>query len=392
MFKHLIKLIWNRRKKNSLFLAEIVVSFMVIFILSSFLIFYYQNYRKALGFNYENVWVLRYSNPPELKEIDSLVRYYDQVRNVLKSAPQVKSYSFSGGNFPYSNSISNSNLDYKDKSFTGVNVYSIEGDYPKVMETELVAGRWFTAEDSLNKHKPILITKTLSQEMFGADNPIGKITGKAEKEAEIIGVINDIKSDGDYLPSGNSMFSQLKPGDVKWAGRILIRVSPDADAAFESKLYKLLSNTMKGSSIELSHLYDIRASRNRQTTTPMLIFAIIASFLVFNVSLGLFGVLWYNINQRKGEIGLRRAIGASAFAVNRQLVTEALILTTFSLLIGVFFAIQFPLLKVFDLESSVYFIAIFISCIFIYLLVFICALYPGKQAAAIMPAMALHEE
>lgn len=392
MFKHLTKLIWNRRKKNSLFLAEIVVSFMVIFILSSFLTFYYQNYRKALGFNHENIWVLRYSNPPELKEIDSLVRYYDQVRNVLRSAPQVKSYTFSGSNYPYSNSMSTSNLDYKDKSINNVNVYNIESDYPKVMETELVAGRWFTPEDSLNKRKPMLITKTLSEEMFGSDNPIGKITGKAEREAEIIGVINDIKSDGDYLPSGNSMFRQLKPGDVKWAGQIIMRVSPDVDVAFESKLYNLLSNTMKGSSIELSHLSDIRTSKNRQTTTPMLIFIVISSFLVFNVSLGLFGVLWYNINQRKGEIGLRRAIGATAFNVNKQLITETLILTTFSLLIGVFFAIQFPLLKVFNLESSVYFIAIFISCIFIYLLVFLCALYPGKQAAAIMPAMALHEE
>jgi putative ABC transport system permease protein len=108
--------------------------------------------------------------------------------------------------------------------------------------------------------------------------------------------------------------------------------------------------------------------------------------------MGLFGVLWYNINKRRGEIGLRRAVGATGRSVSSQLVAEAMILATFSLIIGSFFAIQFPLLNVFNLPASVYLIALFLSVTFIYLLVLVCSLYPGKQAAAIYPAVALHEE
>jgi putative ABC transport system permease protein len=58
----------------------------------------------------------------------------------------------------------------------------------------------------------------------------------------------------------------------------------------------------------------------------------------------------------------------------------------------VFFAFQFPLLNVFDLEAGTYIIAIFLATLFIYLLVLACSLYPGRQAAAIYPAVALHEE
>jgi putative ABC transport system permease protein len=47
---------------------------------------------------------------------------------------------------------------------------------------------------------------------------------------------------------------------------------------------------------------------------------------------------------------------------------------------------------VFDLQASVYIVAMIFAIIFIYLLVFVCSLYPGKQAAAIYPAVALHEE
>jgi len=62
------------------------------------------------------------------------------------------------------------------------------------------------------------------------------------------------------------------------------------------------------------------------------------------------------------------------------------------LIIGTFFAVQFPLLNVFDLPAGVYLTAISLSVLFIYLLVLICSLYPAKQAAAIYPAVALHEE
>jgi putative ABC transport system permease protein len=118
----------------------------------------------------------------------------------------------------------------------------------------------------------------------------------------------------------------------------------------------------------------------------------VAGFLIANVALGLFGVLWYNINKRRGEIGLRRAVGATGTAISMQLVAEALVLSSLSLILGSFFAIQFPLLNVFDLPSGVYLSAIALSVIFLYLLVIICALYPGKQAAGIYPAVALHEE
>lgn len=125
---------------------------------------------------------------------------------------------------------------------------------------------------------------------------------------------------------------------------------------------------------------------------PMIIGLIVAGFLIINVSLGLFGVLWYNINKRRGEIGLRRAVGATGNAVSKQLVSEALVLATFSLIIGLFFAIQFPILNVFNLQSGVYVQAIVLAVLFIYILVLLCAFYPGRQAAAIYPAVALHEE
>jgi putative ABC transport system permease protein len=114
--------------------------------------------------------------------------------------------------------------------------------------------------------------------------------------------------------------------------------------------------------------------------------------LIINVGLGLFGILWYNINKRRSEIGLRRAIGATGSGISTQMIGEALAMATIALFIGLFFTVQFPLLNVFDLPSGIYITAIALSAGFIYLLVILCALYPGSQAAKIYPAVALHED
>jgi putative ABC transport system permease protein len=205
-------------------------------------------------------------------------------------------------------------------------------------------------------------------------------------------VVTSVKAKGDYATIASGMYQRADTGSYHWLGKMLVKVTPDADATFEGKLYKTLANYMKNSDVEIEHLVNKRTSINYFTLVPMIVLLIVACFLIINVALGLFGVLWYNINKRRGEIGLRRAVGATGKSVSAQLVNESMILATFSLIIGSFFAIQFPLLNVFNLPASVYIIALFLSIIFIYLLVLVCSLYPGKQAAAIYPAVALHEE
>ena len=79
------------------------------------------------------------------------------------------------------------------------------------------------------------------------------------------------------------------------------------------------------SSIEIEHLDKKLAARNKIFLVPAIIAIVVACFLIINVALGLFGVLWYNINKRRSEIGLRRAVGASGNSVSKQLVGEALV-------------------------------------------------------------------
>jgi len=234
----------------------------------------------------------------------------------------------------------------------------------------------------------------LKAEAFGSKAAVGKhlLNHDKTQRLKVVGVVQDVKWNGDYLPSGHGMYTPLDTTDIKWNSFILIKVNEAADANFESKLYKFLGSSFKNARVEITYMKDLRDSKNAITLIPMIIFMIVAGFLIINVALGLFGVLWYNINRRRSEIGLRGAIGASSTSVSGQLGSESLILATLSIIVGCFFALQFPLLHVFDVAANVYLYAILLTVLFIYLLVIACSVYPGKQAAAIHPATALHEE
>lgn len=392
MIKHLFKLIWNKKKQNFLLMTEILVSFMVIFAVFTLVVNYYQNFRQPMGLEYNRVWVINYQSDVKIKNKDSLDVYYKTMLGNIKAMPQVQEVSFTSSNVPFSANTHMNNAEYKKIHVERVNYYVAGDTYDKVLGLKLTEGRWFGKQDDAATIKPNVINQSLRKKLFGTGKAIGEKIGGEGSRRLVVGVVQDVKAKGDYQEAGLANYERIDTSSNGGRGRILVKINDKADAAFESRLYKLMASNSNNSAIEIEHLSDKRKSMNNVTLIPMMILLIVACFLIINVALGLFGVLWYNINKRKGEIGLRRAIGASGSSVSSQLVTESMILATLSLIIGTFFAVQFPLLNVFGLAASTYLIAILLSVIFIYLLVLVCSLYPGRQAAAILPAVALHEE
>jgi putative ABC transport system permease protein len=169
-------------------------------------------------------------------------------------------------------------------------------------------------------------------------------------------------------------------------------VHPGTDANFEAQLVKDLGAMTHGWATEVSYMENQRSNAQNITLVPVIIFLVVSGFLLINVALGLFGILNVSIAKRRSEIGLRRALGATGQGISRQFVAEMWVLTTFGLVIGLLFALQFPLLNVFDLDPAVYLTAILIATLAIYAIVTACAYYPSRQAATIQPATALHEE
>lgn len=393
MLKHLLKLIWNKKKQNFLLMVEMLISFLIMFAVFTLAVYNYQNLRRPMGMEYKDVWALSfYGIDDKGANQDSLNAFYGALKQSISNAPEVAAVSYISNNSPFSMSTSNSNVSYK-KITVMADQYATDDDYARVLKPVILSGRWYSKQDDAAKYPPVVINNTLKEQLFPAEDPLGKLLPLGDdRQLRIVGVVQDMKDKGDYQPRNGGLFTRTLNGNYGGRNRMLVKIKPGADPGFESRLYKQVAGMLPDATVEIEHLTDKRILKNNMTLVPLLIVLVIAGFLVINVSLGLFGVLWYNISKRKAEIGLRRAIGASGNAITRQVVNETLVLTTLSLLLGLFFAVQFPLLNIFNLPGSVYVPAIVLATLFIYLLVVVCAFYPGRQAANIYPAVALHED
>ena len=147
-------------------------------------------------------------------------------------------------------------------------------------------------------------------------------------------------------------------------------------------------------SYSITPLPDLRASELRAGFTPLVILAVIASFMLVMVAFGLFGALWQNTTQRIPEIGLRRALGARALDIYGQIIGEQLLLSSVAIGVALVLLVQLPLTGMLGpaLNWGVFFGAAGLSMAVIYLLSLVCALYPGWRASRLSPTEALHHE
>ncbi|HMC84346.1 MAG TPA: ABC transporter permease, partial [Chitinophagaceae bacterium] len=208
MIKHLFKMIWNKKKQNALLISEMLISFLVLFAVFTLLVYDFQNYKKPLGFDYQNVWLVTYNNAVKTNNSDSLTLFYEILRQTVKSLPQVKEISFVNENVPFSNNTSQNGFTFKKKHIDHLNWHMTEDGYKDVLNLTIREGRWFGKQDITLKNEPVIINQSLKEQLFGNEDALGKLIGNDDdkNKMKIIGVIQDMKDKGDYTNAGIAIY------------------------------------------------------------------------------------------------------------------------------------------------------------------------------------------
>jgi putative ABC transport system permease protein len=412
MIKQMFKLVWHRKKRNFLLMSEIFFSFMVLFAVGAMVISSTAKYLKPLGFSYENVWVVDLgwygvSNERSDFELRQTLR---QLELEMRSHEEIEHVAFGSGSLPYGRAQWRTNLNHEGQEVV-VDYSLVSDDYAKVFDIPVVEGRWFGREDDGSARTPIVLDGTVKKRLFGDGPAVGHVFTKKKNEYVVVGVVGNFRYRGEFADHPGGFFERYVASDPEaMAGQnengllpkpltselprvAVLAVREGTGVGSEEQLFKRLSSIARGWVLRIETLEDLHASYIGEKLLELVTMGTVAGFLVFNVALGLFGVLWYSISRRRGEIGLRRALGANSGHVSGQILGETLALATFGIIAGIFVAAQVPVL---GLEESVggpmYVLAMVASAVMIYLIVSVCALYPSRLAARIQPAEALHDE
>jgi len=396
MLRHLFTLMWNRKRANGLLVLEIVLAFVVLFAVGSVGAYLLGNYQAPLGFEYDHVWHIQ-CDPGAQPEREQFATWQQILRQV-RATPGVLSVARSSGNTPYSTNMNTTSVVLnkgKDQRELPPQVdYSTVGpELRELMHLTLTEGRWFDRRDEASTRRPAVITEALRQALFRPGEPvIGRVLDEPEN-AQIVGVISAYRQSGELQEPRPGILLYVGPQDTASArNTLLVRVQPGAGAQLEKKISDEIRAINPTWSSTIAPLAEERRTQLKQGLAIPVLEGVVCVFLLVNVALGLFGVLWLNINQRRAELGVRRALGATAAAISWQVLGEILVLTTFGLVLGLLVAAQFPLLGVFNVKVEVYLTAMVLAAAGLYMLATVCALYPSQLAAGIQPAVALREE
>ena len=423
MTRHLIKLIWNRKRQNLLLAVEILCSFLVLFFVVFFGLNFAVNASQPLGFGIDRVWNVDIGRPREItgsrsgdldaeqREAETRARERDTVRRLLAAARELPQVELAAGSFvgPYANSTWQSGIDFVDGRHFEYRYNAATDDFLRVLSMPLLAGRGFSREDDGAAVEPVLLNASLAREMFGdVHAAVGRTLPEkpdANRKASdppatrkrVVGVFDDFRQHGEYSQPWPVLFERLTTEGDKGSlpDRLLIRVRPGTNASFEPLLVRRLQREAPDWSFGVTTVDHLREKKLSDYTMPLTVLGVVAGFLLLMVALGLSGVVWQSVTQRLREFGLRRATGAAGAAVRRQVLAEMAVMTTFALLAGTLLLVQLPLLPLpreLEIVPAVFAGAVALAAAAIYCLTLACGWYPSRLATHIPPAEALRYE
>ena len=427
MIRHLLKLVWHRKRANALITAEIFLSFLIVFAVVTIALTLFSRWHAPLGYQWQNVWTMSVetavdhhregrrmtpeTSPEEKTHAQQSAENVDRLLREIRSFPEVEAAG-ADAMPPYMGRTWTTRLEYQGRK---VDVYADRAtdDFARVMQLKIVKGRWFSAEDDGQNYQPIVIDADTARALFGDDEAIGKKVPAKEfnedptlpADFRVVAVIAPYRKYGEFTQRNlNMVFFRVpayahllsvhgKASSGIEANYIVIRVRPGTPASFEAQLNDHLRPSASGITYRIRRMDAMRQTMLRTAVAPVIALSIVALFLILMVALGLTGVLWQTVTRRTREIGLRRAVGASGSGVRSQVLGEVAVLVTLAVILAAVVIAQLPILGAFRLTTPTEVAWGFAAALAaIYAITLLCGAYPSWLASSIDPAEALRYE
>jgi predicted permease len=287
-----------------------------------------------------------------------------------------------------------------DGSFEGsprgqANQRVVEGRFFEALRIPLLRGRLFDERDAAETPAVVVVSQELVRRFVpeGVD-PLGQRLSIGDTEREIVGVVADTAIDplGEVAPIVYHPHRQMA-ADRNWP-LIQVVASPrglEVLPALQAELRGLDPDLVFHRPRELAPLYAESISRERLLSGLLLAFAALAFALA---GLGLFGVLSHSVGQRRRELGVRIALGATASAVSGLVVRQAAGVGAMGTLAGLVAALWANRwLDAFVFETHTQDPAMLVAAALGLLVLTLLASYlPARRASRVDPAEALRAE
>jgi putative ABC transport system permease protein len=342
----------------------------------------------------------------QIKEPDTAegkVALQERNAQILRSVPGVASVAWINQT-PMSTSGWNMGLSLDTKqpeSTTNTALYFGPDSLVKTLQLKLIEGRDFTPDDveyiDPDKTQDLgrigIVTQVMAKKLFPTGSAVGKTvyigTGADALPFQIVGVVEKLQSPWAQNGERGELSTILAARRVESYSQFAIRAEPgqrdrvmkEAEAAISKVPGQMVINNETMDS-DRHDLY-----RNDHAIAWML--ATVTVLLLLVTSSGIVGMATLWVNQRRKQIGVRRALGARKVDILRYFITENFLITTGGVVAGLVLAVALNQLLVSQLELPKLPIVYLAVGSVVLWAVGIAAVYaPAWRASSISPAIA----
>ncbi len=326
------------RVRDGLVVAEIALACVLMVVGGLLLRSLHHVLDAELGFQPESVASWQLSTTRTFDSVAEEAAFFTQIAENVQTIPGVQSVGLTDavplGRRNRTWHLAAPGLTYDGQRALAALPLMIGSRYFETMQIPLIAGRGFTAADTLERSDVVILNETAARAVFHGEDPLGRKVMAGVRENEVIGIVADVRHQSLEAGSGVQMYMPITQVDSYPSLHLVVRSALPLDvlAGDVATAIRRVDPAMPTDDVRtLTSLIEHSVSPRRFTIQILATFAGAALLLA---ALGVYSVLSYVVTERMSEIGIRMALGESSSGVLRRLVGRTALLAAAGLAIG----------------------------------------------------------
>ena len=394
----------RNRLRSALVVSEIAMT-LVLLVCAGLLIRTVMRLRSVdTGFNPQNILAMNIGLPAiKYPKPENRVAFFKQTTERIASLPGVKAAGITSV-LPLSDNFDGRGLiveDYPraDGDEISVDLYVVTPGYLQAMNIDTLNGRGLGDEDTADSAKAALINKTMAEQLWPNQNPIGKRIAfpsdstSSQPWRTVVGVVSDVLQYGldqkapmqFYVP--HSQFATS-------LNTIVVKTESNPAAMTNAVRREILAIDKDQAVFNVTTLEQLLGDSILSRRFFMMLLMVFAALALTLAAIGIYGVMSYVASQRTHEIGIRMALGAQGKDVLKLIIGNGMSLALIGVALGL--AGAFALTRVMagllfgvTTTDALTYISVSLGLIAIALL---ACYIPARRATKIEPLVALRYE
>ena len=298
-------------------------------------------------------------------------------------------------------------IKYQDRSTNpDAAIYLVDEDYIEFANLKINSGRALSENDIKDGLYVCVIGSQAANKLFDPrEEVVGKNVSVGGISYRIIGVLE--KPSGNMMGGvHNSILIPLSNGRARFVSENTswyIAVKPYTEQMSNAQVRELAEQTFRSvrrlspydqTDFYISYNESMMQSTDKTLSIITLIAGIIGLITLLGAAIGLMNIMLVSVKERTAEIGVRKAIGASAKIIRQQFLFESIVIAQIGCIIGVVlgFLAGNWVASLMQASFVVPWLWIFIAIVTCFIVGISSGYLPAKRAAALDPIEALRYE